>query len=139
MRDKIFLDSNILVYSSLEDDKEKHDNVLHFLGTIKGEVIFISTQVVNEVYVSLLKHELKDEDIQSIVSKIIDIYNTSIITINTIRSAWNLKSQYNLSYWDSLIVASALESGCKVLYTEDMQDGLVINNMLTIKNPFKNA
>lgn len=139
MRDKIFLDSNILVYSSLEDDKEKHDNVLHFLGTIKGKVIFISTQVANEVYVSLLKHELKDEDIQNIVSKIIDIYNTSIITINTIRSAWNLKTQYNLSYWDSLIVASALESGCKVLYTEDMQDGLVINNMITIRNPFKNA
>ena len=89
------------------------------------------------IYVSLLKHELKDENIQGIVTELIDIYNVSIMKIDTIKSAWDLRKQYNFSYWDSLIVASSLESGCKVLYTEDMQDGQVINNTLTIKNPFQ--
>ncbi len=97
MRDRIFLDSNILVYSSLQDDKEKHNEVLGFLEKVKGKIIFVSTQVVNEVYVSLLKHKLKDEDIQDIVSEIIDIYNSSIITIDTIKSAWNLREQSNLT------------------------------------------
>lgn len=136
MRDRIFIDSNILIYSSLQDDKEKHNETLNFLEKLKDKIVFISTQVINEVYVALLKHELKDEDIQNIVSKIIDIYNSSIITVDTIKKSWNLRGVYNLSYWDSLILASALESRCKVLYTEDMQDNLVINNMLTIKNPF---
>lgn len=136
MRDRIFLDSNILIYSSLQDDKGKHNETLNFLEKLKGKIVFISTQVINEVYVVLLKHELKDEDIQNIALKIIDIYNSSIITVDTIKKSWNLRRIYNLSYWDSLIVASALESECEVLYTEDMQDELVINNTLTVKNPF---
>ncbi|MEW6419821.1 MAG: PIN domain-containing protein [Nitrospirota bacterium] len=136
MRDRIFLDSNILIYSSLQDDKGKHNETLNFLEKLKGKIVFISTQVINEVYVALLKHELEDEDIQNIVLKIIDIYNSSIITVDTIKKSWNLRRIYNLSYWDSLIVASALESRCEVLYTEDMQDDLVINNTLTVKNPF---
>ncbi len=40
------------------------------------------------------------------------------------------------SFWDSLIVSSALSGGCKVLYSEDMQHKLVINQRLTILNPF---
>ncbi len=137
MRDKVFLDSNILVYSSLQNDSDKHDKTLHFLETIKGSVIFISTQVVNELYVTLLKHKLSDEETETIVEEIIKVYNISMITISTIKKSWNLRKQYNLSYWDSLIVASALETECGVLYTEDMQDERVINNTLTIKNPLK--
>ena len=45
--------------------------------------------------------------------------------------------QYKFSYWDSLIIASALENECDTLYTEDMQDGLIIEGKLTIVNPFK--
>lgn len=44
---------------------------------------------------------------------------------------------YVFSYWDSLVISSALESGCSILYSEDMQNGQVINKKLTIKNPFK--
>ena len=67
MKDKMFFDSNILVYSSLQDDKEKHDIVLNLWRQLEGNFIFVSTQVVNEVYVSLLKHALTDKDIQNIV------------------------------------------------------------------------
>ena len=103
MKGKMFLDSNILVYSSLQDDKEKHDIVLNLWRQLEGNFIFVSTQVVNEVYVSLLKHALTDKDIQNIVLKIIDVCNVSVITIDSIKSAWKLKKQYNLSYWDSLV------------------------------------
>ena len=115
MKGKMFLDSNILVYSSLQDDKEKHDIVLNLWRQLEGNFIFVSTQVVNEVYVSLLKHALTDKDIQNIVLKIIDVCNVSVITIDSIKSAWKLKKQYNLSYWDSLIVASAMENNCDIL------------------------
>ena len=137
MKGKIFLDSNILVYSSLQDDKEKHDIVLNLWRQLEGNFIFVSTQVVNEVYVSLLKHALTDKDIQTIVLKIIDVCNVSVITIDSIKSAWKLKKQYNLSYWDSLIVASAMENNCDILYSEDMQDRQTLENKLKIINPFK--
>ena len=137
MKGKMFLDSNILVYSSLQDDKEKHNIVLNLWRQLEGNFIFISTQVVNEVYVSLLKHALTDKDIQNIVLKIIDVCNVSVITIDSIKSAWKLKKQYNLSYWDSLIVASAMENNCDILYSEDMQDRQTLEDKLKIINPFK--
>lgn len=137
MKGKMFLDSNILVYSSLQDDKEKHDIVLNLWRQLEGNFIFVSTQVVNEVYVSLLKHALTDKDIQNIVLKIIDVCNVSVITIDSIKSAWKLKKQYNLSYWDSLIVASAIENNCDILYSEDMQDRQTLEDKLKIINPFK--
>jgi predicted nucleic acid-binding protein len=136
MRDRFFLDSNIIVYSILEDEVEKHERITDLLGSLRGGFLFISTQVINESYVSLLKNGLGDSEIQGVLQEIISITNIALITVNTIKLAWKIKTKYILSYWDSLIVASALESGCKVLYSEDMQHGQQIENTLTIKNPF---
>ena len=52
-------------------------------------------------------------------------------------AASELREAYSLSYWDSLIVATALEAGAAILYSEDMQDGLWINAQLQIINPFR--
>lgn len=51
-------------------------------------------------------------------------------------SASQLRHEYSLSYWDSLIVAAALASEVRVLYSEDMQHGLLIHETLKIVNPF---
>jgi predicted nucleic acid-binding protein len=48
-----------------------------------------------------------------------------------------LKNKYNLQYYDALIIATALENNCNILFSEDMQDKLIIENKLTIINPFK--
>lgn len=55
---------------------------------------------------------------------------------STLFAASDLRDRYSLSYWDSVIVASALETGAEILYSEDMQDGLLVNNQLRIVNPF---
>jgi predicted nucleic acid-binding protein len=47
-----------------------------------------------------------------------------------------LRESYSLSHWDSLVVAAALQADTSILYTEDMQDGLIVANQLTIVNPF---
>ncbi|MEO5344322.1 MAG: nucleic-acid-binding protein, partial [Gammaproteobacteria bacterium SHHR-1] len=49
----------------------------------------------------------------------------------------DIASRYSLSHYDSLILAAALEAGCSVVYSEDMQHGQQINNRLTIINPFR--
>ncbi|NJK98980.1 MAG: PIN domain-containing protein [Bacteroidales bacterium] len=56
--------------------------------------------------------------------------------ITTIDLACQIAKKYHYSYYDSQIIAAAMECGCKTLYSEDMQDGQVIENILTILNPF---
>jgi predicted nucleic acid-binding protein len=50
--------------------------------------------------------------------------------------ASELRERYSLSFWDSTIVASALQCGATTLYSEDLRDGLVIDGTLSIVNPF---
>ncbi|HNM06920.1 MAG TPA: PIN domain-containing protein, partial [Leptospiraceae bacterium] len=59
------------------------------------------------------------------------------ITLNTSVKVWEIKERYKFSFWDSLIISSALENNCKILYSEDMQNGQVIMDQLTIKNPLE--
>jgi predicted nucleic acid-binding protein len=54
----------------------------------------------------------------------------------TLKLAFFISNKYQFSWWDSLIIATALENNCEILYSEDMQNGLVIENTLTIVNPF---
>jgi predicted nucleic acid-binding protein len=59
-----------------------------------------------------------------------------IVDISTIKLCWKVRRKYSYSYWDSLIIATALENNCSILYTEDMQDGQLIEDKLRIGNPF---
>jgi predicted nucleic acid-binding protein len=136
MNDRVFIDTNILVYSSLTDESAKHELSVSFLESLRGKTIFVSAQVMSELYVALLKHQMEEGRIVKVLKEVAKVFNVDAITLNTVVSAWNIKKTYRLSYWDSLIVASALESGCKALYTEDMQHGQVIGKKLKILNPF---
>lgn len=66
-----------------------------------------------------------------------EIFKFGVITKIDIKLAMNIKKRYKFSYWDSLIIASALENNCAILYSEDMQHGQIIEDRLTIVNPFR--
>lgn len=59
------------------------------------------------------------------------------ITIETHEAALEIAQKYGLGIYDSLIVAAALEAHCSALYSEDLEDGQIINGKLTIRNPFR--
>jgi len=61
------------------------------------------------------------------------------IETSTIEKSFLISATYKLGFWDSLIIATALQAGCTLLYSEDMQEDLLIDKILTIKNPFKNS
>jgi predicted nucleic acid-binding protein len=65
--------------------------------------------------------------------------NFEVIEIDKslVLEAMEISIRYKYSYWDSLIVAAALGTGCSMLYTEDLHDGQIINGRLKIVNPFK--
>ncbi|MBS4033318.1 MAG: PIN domain-containing protein [Ignavibacterium sp.] len=134
MSDRIFVDTNLWVYSYSKDDKSDKCNELldkHF------EKVHLSTQVLGEIFSVLTKKSGKTKkEAKQIISDLTASFNITDVLTVTINNAIDISIKYAFSYWDSLIIASALESNCSVLYTEDMQDGQIIDNTLKIVNPF---
>lgn len=136
MTGKAFIDTNIFVYAALKsiDNTEKRRMAVDLLNSARSFVV--STQVLNEFSSVLLRKNITDDDIKSRVEDIVSDCFVSVITIETIRQAWELRKRYNLSFWDSLIVASALQVECMTLYTEDLNHGMIVDKKLHIVNPF---
>ena len=82
------------------------------------------------------KFSLEYSQIRAVVAELTEQFEIAIVSVTTVETALNLAERYQYSYFDSLIVASALEVGCKSLYSEDLQDAQQIDNQLTIINPF---
>jgi predicted nucleic acid-binding protein len=61
-----------------------------------------------------------------------------VFIIYTVIESFRIYRAYQFSHWDCLIIAAALESQCKILFTEDLSDGQIIDGILNIKNPFNN-
>ena len=80
---------------------------------------------------------LPDEVIPKKLNIIIDECMIADITLKTIKKAWIVRLRYKYSYWDSLIIASALENCCQILYSKDMQSQQIIENKLSIINSLK--
>lgn len=136
MTEKIFIDTNILVYAFLKNDRVRHDTVVKLMSEIIGAEVFVSIQVVSEIYASLSKNGVEHESITKYLSEIEEKMNIQPICFDTIKKCLSLKKKYSYSYWDSLILASAIESECSFVYSEDMQHRQVIEQTLTIINPF---
>lgn len=137
MSGRVFIDTNIFVYANIKSQPaEKHDAVLKLFHSIYGNnEIVISTQVINEISPVLLKNGIPESGIQHICREIINHSSVYPITLDTIDKAWEIKTLHSLSYWDSLIVASAIEHNCSVLYSEDMQHEQTIEGSIQIINP----
>ena len=105
---------------------------------IKEKSIIISTQRINEVSCNLLKkHKLDEKQLFKLIVSFYRKYQVISFNLDIFESASNLIIQYHLSFWDSLVIACALFYDANILYSEDMQDGLIINKKFTIINPFK--
>ena len=83
------------------------------------------------------KMKLTSEKIENAILEIDNYVSIINFTLTTQIKALKIKDKYKLQFYDSLIIATAIENKCTVLYSEDMQNGLVVENVLTIINPFK--
>jgi predicted nucleic acid-binding protein len=136
MHDKYFFDSNIWLYLFLEKGSRKSLIAKQYIEkSVLNNQIVISWQVINEISVNLLKKGFTEQQILAIVEWLNKIATIQDFTQEVLLKASSLREQYSISYWDSLIVAAALEANCQLLYSEDMQDGLKIKS-LTIRNIF---
>ena len=137
MSDKIFIDTNVLIYAFSEDEPTKQQKALNIIDAVACDAI-ISNQVINELAnIFLKKFKLPIEQVEDSFLELDSLLNIVSFDMSTQIRALRLKQRYNLQYFDSLIISTALENKCNILYSEDMQHELIIDNRLKIINPFK--
>jgi len=137
MKDRVFLDTNVLVYAKLidEDNKEKRDIAISFIQEI-DDCPITSVQVLNEFASVLIKHHVSNHSIQEAIREIVDDSIVISLDVNLIWETWRIRDRYLFSYWDSMIISAALMGGCNVLYSEDLHHEQHIENQVKIINPF---
>jgi predicted nucleic acid-binding protein len=137
MIEKVFIDTNIFIYAYTKDDEQKNKISCDLLReNVAKENIAISTQIINEFYSVMTKYKYEHSQIKHYLEEIKIQVEVNSLSLETIDRCLLTKEKYCYSWWDSLVLASALESGCSILYSEDMQHGQVIENSLKITNPF---
>jgi len=129
---KAFIDTNILLYLLSEDSNkaDQAETIVRAGGTI-------SVQVLNELAnVTHRKLAMSWMEINELLSLIRSLCSIEPLTIETHDMGKLIAERYKLSVYDAMIVAAGLLSGCETLYSEDMQDGLLIDNQLRICSPY---
>jgi predicted nucleic acid-binding protein len=132
MKDKVFFDTNVLIYAFAKDDPraEKAEALLASGGLIGVQTLheFVATAV--------RKLAMSWEEVLEALTAIRILCPSPLpITVETHDTALRIAGLYRYRIYDSLVIAAALEASCSTLYSEDMQDGQVIEG-LRIRNPF---
>jgi predicted nucleic acid-binding protein len=131
-----FIDANVWLYSFIKSQNEKKTKIAN--SVIRDTEIVMSTQVINEVCVNLIKKaDFGEEKIKKLISSFYRKYDVIEINESILLKACELRDFYSFSFWDSLIVSCALSANAEILYSEDMQNGLSVEKKLTIINPFQ--
>ena len=133
MSGKAFFDTNVLVYAiGQADDRTETAEALLAGGGV------ISVQVLNELAnVARRKLAMSWDEIDEAVAAIRILCAPPVpLTIDTHDAGRRIAAKYGYSMFDGLIAASALQAGCETLYSDDLQDGQVIEGRVTVRNPF---
>jgi predicted nucleic acid-binding protein len=128
-----FVDSNVLLYiaSGNETKAAKAEDIIATGGSI-------SVQVLNELAnVARRKMQMSWAETNAFLDPIRELLTVHPLTLKTHETGVALAERYQLSIYDSMIVAAALHAECDILWSEDMHDGLLIDDGLRIVNPFR--
>jgi predicted nucleic acid-binding protein len=129
---KAFIDTNVLLYL-LSSDTSKAERAE---AAVKAGSL-ISVQVLNEITnVARRKLAMPWSQLNEVLSLIRSLCAVEPLTVEMHECGKRVAERYGLSVYDAMIVGAALVSGCETLYSEDMQDGLLVDHQLRIRNPF---
>lgn len=138
MQGKIFVDTNIIIYAHDLDSGPKHDiatTIIEDLWEEKSGII--STQVLQEFYVNITRKiatPLPPAEARGVIENYL-VWHVELDGPETILLASEIEERYNLSFWDSMIVAAARNAEAEKILTEDLNPGQIVEGIL-IENPF---
>jgi len=129
-----FIDTNIWLYAFLDTgETEKSARAKELLAQTEP---ILSVQVINEICVNLIKKAgFAEEQISQLIEALYEKYPIVEMDESILLTASQMREEYTLSFWDSMVIACALAANAEILYSEDMQNGLIIRGILEIKNP----
>jgi predicted nucleic acid-binding protein len=133
-----FLDTNVLLYA-ISDVPEEAPKRARARALIEGDDIALSLQVLQEFYTQATKTSrawgLSSEDARSLVEawRRFPVQETTLALLDR---GFELQRRHRFNFWDCMIIAAALAQGCDTLWTEDMQDGRIVEGM-RIADPFR--
>ncbi len=139
MKDRVFLDTNILVYAYDRHDPRKQRLAQSLLlSVIENESGALSVQVLGEFF-SVVTRQIKQPMTPDEAKEAIELFSNlpiQEIDLAMVERAIDTQKIYRISYWDALIVSAAERTGCKQILSEDLNDGQFYHT-LAISNPFK--
>ena len=139
MSDKRFVDTNVLVYAYDTDDRLKQARAQELLRAgLLNEDMVISVQVVGEFFATVtrrIQQPMSSREAKEAIDRI-KVIPVVDIDLQLVERAIEIHLEYQISYWDALIVASAERSGCIEILSEDLNEGQRYAE-LVIVNPFK--
>lgn len=127
-----FFDTNVLLYCLSANSRKARisEDLLAYGGTV-------SVQVLNEfASVASRKLGMPWTEVREVLATFRQVCRVEPLTLETHECAMSLSERYRFAFYDSMILAAAILSGCPVVWTEDLQDGQRIDDKLTIRNPF---
>ena len=130
-----FIDTNVLAYVASGDPAKAApaEQVIRGGGAI-------SVQVLNELAnVARRKMRLSWAETQTLLTTMRSLLHVHAMTVEVHETGLAVAERFGLSIWDAMIVASALHADCDTLWSEDMQNGMVIDERLRIANPFRTS
>jgi predicted nucleic acid-binding protein len=140
MQDKVFFDTNVLVYAhdSSEPEKRSKSQELIFRHIRDGSFV-VSSQVLSEFFVTVTRKISVPISVPNAKKEILLLSTTATVDMDAtlVVRAIEIQERWHLSYWDSLILSSAERAECKFVYSEDISDGTTYGGV-SVANPFFN-
>jgi predicted nucleic acid-binding protein len=133
---KIAFDTNILAYAEGTNGSTMRDRVLELIERIPVEAIVLPVQTLGELFnVLVRKAKRRRLRAQMAVLSWRDAYSTAETSVAVMISAMDLAARHGVTIWDSVVLAAAAEAECRLLLSEDLQEGFTWRGV-TVANPF---
>ena len=135
--ERFTLDSNILVYAADARDGRKRELAIRVIEAAAGLDCPLALQVVGEFYAAATaKLKLGAKDAAGRARQLIAGFDTFGYSVHAVRAALEEAPKGPISYWDGVLLASAAETGCTTIFSDDMADGARFGS-IAVANPFR--
>lgn len=134
--ERLTLDTNILIYAIDRDAKDKHERAISLVDQAISLDCVLTLQALSELYAAATRKKYATHDeVSSFIKELMVVFPIIESSKKTLSLALKMMEGHSLSFWDSMLWATAKEHGCSLIISEDFQDNFTLGG-IKIRNPF---